>query len=173
MTSLCLYLMDGSALSKSEIEKYSLKLENKKSAQQLGTAIMKRIYEEEEETSVDDDDDETTNNCSTSSTLTFKEILQQQVDNKWGQGKNTENVTKELGSLSRDFKFFEQHNKRSPLLEKLFLSLCSIQPTSTQNERNFSLSGNFVSKLRTSLSPHSPARRYVEFLENFLHVRKK
>lgn len=48
---------------------------------------------------------------------------------------------------------YDERRERGPLLEKLFTALCSIPPTSTQSERNFSLSGIFVSKLRRRFTP--------------------
>lgn len=53
--------------------------------------------------------------------------------------------------LMNEFTHYDKYSKRSPKLDRLFDALCSVQPTSTQNERNFSLAGNFISKLRTRL----------------------
>lgn len=52
-------------------------------------------------------------------------------------------------------KLFEQYDRqriRGPQLDKLFDALCSIQPTSTQNERNFSLAAGVATLKRNRLS---------------------
>ena len=54
-------------------------------------------------------------------------------------------------NLKREFQYFDRNMKRTPILEKLYEALLTVQPTSTQSERNFSLAGGVVTKTRTSL----------------------
>lgn len=58
-------------------------------------------------------------------------------------------------SLEKDFELFENFGTRSDKLEKLYMALSSIQPTSTSSERVFSIASNFCTKQRNSLNPHS------------------
>lgn len=147
VTSLILYLMNSDTLSKNGIESYPLKLENKKSVQQLGTKMLKRLYEEavvgssEDETVPEDEE-----------TLGFQEILKKNIEKQLGIANCPGNKANELNTISKDFKFYDLHKKKSPQLENLFLALCSIQPTSVQSERNFSLASCFVTKIRSLLS---------------------
>lgn len=54
--------------------------------------------------------------------------------------------------IKKEFLLFEQTGKRSPNLESLYKALLSVKPTSTENERVFSISGNVVNKIRNRLS---------------------
>lgn len=68
-------------------------------------------------------------------------------------------------NLKKEFEYFDRYKKRTPKLDNLFDALCSVQATSTQSERNFSLASNFVSKLRTRLKDvHVDA---LTFLKSF------
>ena len=49
-------------------------------------------------------------------------------------------------------KFFTATGKRTETLKLLYNALCTIKPTVVENERVFSLSGNFVTKIRNRLS---------------------
>lgn len=147
ITSLVLYLMNSDSLSRKEIEKYPLKLESKKVVQQAGTVIMKRLYEEE---ALDDDDNGSSQEDD--QPMSFKEVLKKNIEMQKVNASKPANVMEELNTISKDFKIYDSHKKRSPLMEKLVLSLSSIQPTSVQSERNFSLASSFVTKIRSSLS---------------------
>lgn len=83
--------------------------------------------------------------------LSFLEELKRSVGNRWGSQTESANPNTETTSaaIQKCFTNYDERRERGPLLEKLFTALCSIPPTSTQSERNFSLSGIFVSKLLT------------------------
>jgi hypothetical protein len=53
----------------------------------------------------------------------------------------------------KDFQQYERFKEKTPNLVKLYNALSNIQPTSTQSERNFSLSSRFVTKLRMRMLP--------------------
>lgn len=57
-----------------------------------------------------------------------------------------------LHNLDKEFKLYEATEAKSNNLNLLFDALLSIKPTSTENERVFSLASTFVSKKRTNLS---------------------
>ena len=54
-----------------------------------------------------------------------------------------------------EMNLFEGSGKLTDNLQKLQSALSTMQPTSTQNERNFSIFAHFVSKRRTRLSDKS------------------
>lgn len=54
--------------------------------------------------------------------------------------------------IKKEFLLFEQTKKRSPNLESMYKAFLAVKPTSTENERVFSISGNVVNKIRNRLS---------------------
>ena len=57
--------------------------------------------------------------------------------------------------LSKEFALFEATKVRPENLQRLYLALGTIQPTSVEAERAFSVCGIFVTKLRNRLSDKS------------------
>lgn len=55
-------------------------------------------------------------------------------------------------TMKQEFNMFQATGERTPNLQLLRDALSTIKPTSTQNERNFSIATDFVSKKRTRLS---------------------
>lgn len=151
--SLALYLIDQESLSKSAMASYPFKLETKTVTQQFGTQLIKRLFESDE----NDDSmsiEEDGSNTSNATVLSFQEQLKASVGNLWTQAQ-TENSTMDTTTtgIKKCFRDYTERRERGPLLDKLLSALCGIPPTSTQSERNFSLCGQTVSKLRTSLTP--------------------
>lgn len=64
-------------------------------------------------------------------------------------------ITSNLKTLKAEFSIYESTNKRTKNLDLLFDALKTICPTSVPSERVFSISGNFVTKIRSSLSDRS------------------
>jgi len=58
-------------------------------------------------------------------------------------------------SLTKEFSLYEATGNITKNLKQLFNALITIRPTSTQNERNFSVSGTVITKLRSRLSDKS------------------
>ena len=58
-------------------------------------------------------------------------------------------------SLQSEMAHFEITNQRGDLLEKLFLVLKNIAPTSIASEQAFSIASNFIPKIRSRLSDQS------------------
>ncbi|GBP39998.1 hypothetical protein EVAR_39227_1 [Eumeta japonica] len=54
--------------------------------------------------------------------------------------------------VKKEFLLFVQNGKRSPNIESMYKALLSVKPTSTENERVFSISVNIVNKIRNRLS---------------------
>ena len=57
-----------------------------------------------------------------------------------------------FASLRKEMSLYEATHSLTPNLKMLLDALIKIRPTSTQNERNFSTSGIFVTKQRSRLS---------------------
>lgn len=145
VTSLALYLLNQQSLKSTS--SYPFKLASKSSTQQLGSKLLERLFETSNDTSTAEDE------SSDEQEEEFRDIIKKNIADRWKKGSQKGSKAENTNVVQKDFRFYEQHQQKSPLLEKLFQSLCSIPPTSTQSERNFSLSGNFVTKLRSRLTP--------------------
>lgn len=77
-------------------------------------------------------------------------------------------ITRNL--IKKEFQLFESTGQRTPTLEKMYKAVMTVKPTSTENERVFSLSGNIVSKIRNRLS--DDAVNALVFLKAYF-MRKK
>lgn len=154
LTSLALYLLNPDALSKTSTSSYPLKLESKVATQRFGIQLIETLF------GTDHDEPNTREEVETpgEGEMSFRDTMNKTIADRWLKATQKE---KEGGKphIIQDFRSYDHNHQRSPLLEKLVLALCSAPPTSTQSERNFSLSGNFVTKLRTKLTPS-----YVDML---------
>lgn len=75
-------------------------------------------------------------NLVVSNRLSIYEQLQLSISSV---SKLAELKTDDITDFKKELTYFEKHKIRSPVLEKLFDAILSIQPTSTQNEKNFSV----------------------------------
>lgn len=57
--------------------------------------------------------------------------------------------------ITKEFSLFEATNRRPPHLQQLFDTLSTVQATSVEAERAFSICGQFVTKIRNRLSAES------------------
>lgn len=55
--------------------------------------------------------------------------------------------------FAKEFEMYERHKVRGPVLDKLYDALSSVQPTSTQSERNFSLAAVIATPKRARIAP--------------------
>lgn len=92
----------------------------------------------------------------------FEEVLTDDLDNDLESSiRNCVEPSKVDGlvdnniSINAEFNFFFKTEVLTKNLSKLKNGLALIKPTSTQNERNFSTSGNFCTKIRNRLSDKS------------------
>lgn len=110
---------------------------------------MKRIFNGSEELSSINSERESVQSATTSE-LNIYERMKLSVNTlQSAPSQHQENAD----PFKKEFDYFDRHHVRGPWLEKLFDALGSVQPTSTQSERNFSLSAAIVTKKRTKLSP--------------------
>lgn len=160
ITSLIRYLIDPDSLNKPERDQYPFELLSKASAQQFGTELIQSLFEHDEsELMVVDENEERTSSADSVDAveeheISFQDELKASVGNRWTQAQTeSSTMATTIPEIKKCFRDYNERRERGPLLEKLFFALCGIPPTSTQSERNFSLSGQFVSKLRTRLTP--------------------
>lgn len=88
-------------------------------------------------------------------------ILQEKLKIKLTQAlqgpvEKNENTKQHLTKLvKQELSFYEANTKLGPFLSRLLNSLKTIQPTSIESERVFSMSSNFCTKKRSSLGDNS------------------
>jgi hAT family C-terminal dimerisation region len=148
--SLAIYLTSSNYLSRTNATHSLLKLSKKSAVQELGTWLLNRLFPTNEdspdklEDKLNDGDDENSPN--------FRDKLEQFIGFEWEKLTNSPTTASQKTSLQKDLRFYKLHERRSPKLDQLLLATCSVQPTLTQIERNFSLVENIVTKLRNRLS---------------------
>jgi vacuolar-type H+-ATPase subunit I/STV1 len=93
------------------------------------------------------------------SSVSSIQFLQEKLRAKIVEFNHRPNNQETEGDIAKQVKqellLYEATSKLGPLLEKLLKSLKTIQPTSTESERVFSLSSNFCTKKRSSLGDNS------------------
>lgn len=89
-------------------------------------------------------------------TISLQERLQQEINQCMRGPDIVEKTGNDLQKiLSKEFALFETTKVRPENLQRLYLALGTIQPTSVEAERAFSVCGLFVTKLRNRLSEKS------------------
>lgn len=129
---------------------HSLEMSTKSAAVKLGIEIMNRIFP-------NIDEDESSQQILTPQSSHVSVSLSMQERLKLAIGSARAGKSQHFGAPAKDDakKLFEQYDRRrirGPQLDKLFDALCSIQPTSTQSERNFSLAASVATLKRNRLS---------------------
>lgn len=138
INTLIMYLNNHDSLA----APHPLKLARKAEAVKFGIDLMRRLFPSEEQTP----SGESSAAASTSSCL--KDRLKFSVGN-FHQGSQQQEV---VNPYKKEFDYFDRYHTRGPMLNKLFIALCTAQPTSTQSERNFSLAAGIATKQRTRMS---------------------
>jgi len=69
-------------------------------------------------------------------------------------------------TLIQEFKLYEANGKRTSNLQQLLDAVLTIKPSSTQNERNFSIATDFITKKRTRML--GSTLNALCFLKNYL-----
>ena len=122
-----------------------------------------------------DDQRATTSTASQSEIIVIEEsvaadeeaTLQQQINLsimeslKEFQDKNVD----QLGTLVKELKIFETNGKKTQNLQHILDAVLTIKPTLTQNERNFSVATDFVTKKRTKMADET--LNALCFLKNY------
>lgn len=129
--SVLLFLHSGEYPKENEFFKYSSKAAIKKNIKDIYSRLFRA-------NSIDDEEDTLSNeNLSSNLNDTISKFLSTNIPRL---------------SIDNDIKAFEGTKERTEKLEKIFLALKTIQATSTEVERTFSVAGNFKTKIRNRLS---------------------
>lgn len=125
---------------------------------------MKRFFKIGNENTTDN---QLNTSCSTQATSSRSLSLHERL--KMSIGSVQENSQREESSdqFKKAFDQYDRFNIRGPLLDKLFDALCSIQPTSTQSERNFSLASAIATPKRSRMS--SDKLNAICFLKSYFN----
>lgn len=80
-------------------------------------------------------------------------LLETQLANFISGLEHTKNqLNDKVGDFNKQFKILEGSNSRPKILEDMYKSILTIQPTSTSSERAFSVAALFSTKIRNKLS---------------------
>lgn len=115
----------------------------------LNERLNPRADEPSPSTSVSSDSD----SVDSTANLSLKEKLDMAILNDMKcKNKVKLNISKDLSkTIRKEIAVFEEEGTRGTYLQRIYEYLKTIKPTSVESERGFSASGNFVTKLRSSL----------------------
>lgn len=157
INTLILYLNDHESLQGD----HPLILSTKAAAVKFGIEMMRRLFIRQELP-------DTSQSAASSSTAASPEptSLHDRLRMSIGSVRDKSSQQEEnADQFKKEFDNYARYHERSPILNKFFEALCTVQPTSTQNERNFSLASAVVTVKRTRL--HSNKLHATCFLKNF------
>ena len=137
-----------------EDEKDIFAMPKRAEIEELAIELLKRLYGDENVPDVEvfEDDEEEEEDTEVKTASTFAQSLQEKIKAKRGPKiKEGQSIEKTLKS---EMKLFEATNgqQRGDLLQKLFVILKNIAPTSIASEQSFSIAANFITKIRSRLS---------------------
>lgn len=134
-------------LSNRDIQKndHPLQLSSKVAAIKCGIEMMKRLFANEHTLTVNDSIQE---EKSQSSSI-YERLVMSVGSVK--EGNLSRDKTATVDPFKKAFELYDRQHVRGPELNKLFDALLSIQPTSTQSERNFSLAAAVCTPKRSRL----------------------
>lgn len=135
LVSLLILLQTKSYPKKSKFVNYSSDKETKQTA----TALMNRLFPNESKSNESEEDEQNNHNTAQNS---LRECV-----NSMLMPKSNEKLT-----LSKEIDCMVLTKERSMRLEKLYIALKSVQPTSTSCEQTFSTSGAVKNKVRNRLN---------------------
>jgi hypothetical protein len=138
--SLILYLSNRDSLK----NYHPLELASKSQTIKFGLEMMRRLFPKENSNS------ENPSLASSSSASSLQDRLKIMVGSVQSQQISTQQ--NDGDRFKKEFDYFDRHHIHGPFLSKLYESLLSAQPTSTQSERNFSLAASIATKKRAKLS---------------------
>lgn len=144
INTLILYLSNYDTLKSN----HPLQMSSKSAAVKYGIKMMKRLFEQgEEQTS--------SQQISTEEVTPTSSTLQDRLKMSIGSVEEGNFQIQETSAdqFKKAFEQYDRHRVRGPKLDQLFDALCSIQPTSTQSERNFSLASSIATPKRSRISP--------------------
>jgi hypothetical protein len=158
LISLIMYLANRDSL---KVE-HPLGLSTKKDVIKFGIDMMDRLFK---------DDTQEISNVTEESSPDPGSSIHERLKLSVGSLQTANTIsTSQPVSFKKEFEIYDRTKVRSPMLEKLFNALSSVQPTSTQSERNFSLAASIVTYKRARLS--SPKLDAQCFLKSYFLAKK-
>jgi hypothetical protein len=144
---------------------HPLERSTKAAAVKYGITMMKRLFDSDIE--VTTSQQVSTPACPKSAT-NLHERLKSSIGSVQDGYLQREEVTGD--QIKKLFDQYDRHHVRGPQLDKFYDALCSIQPTSTQSERNFSLAASIATPKRSRMS--SDKLNAVCFLKSYFMNQK-
>ena len=145
LINLLLYLKNPNYL----VSDKHFNVPNKNEIQKLGINILKKHFSKNPNNNSNDTSPSTSSY--ESSHLQQTSIRDRLKASLSQYASSDSNEQTEPENFKREFAWFERNKVRSPILNQLYGALLTIQPTSTQSERNFSVSNNILTKQRKRL----------------------
>ena len=146
LVSLLKYLTTGS--SKDEEKDPLFKLDSKKLMIQTAKTLMNRLFPKVDTT-------EPPNEIQTVENDLEDESFESRMEKDLLKGTQAAKPSDcDIDEIANDFAFFEKNKNKPESLKLLYNALLSIKPTSVEAERNFSVAGFFLNKLRVGKMSH-------------------
>ena len=132
------------------------KMSSKSIITKLAREVLMRLFKKNRIEEMDENVDivDTSDNIDENAHDTVDDnVLRKRLQNTVNQvlSSKSESGNDDYRCLLREINLSEATGKLTKNLECLFSALKTIRPTSTQNERNFSISNNFCTKIRSRL----------------------
>lgn len=162
INTLILYLNDHGSLSSG----HPLKLASKAATERFGIAMLHRLFPRDQEQL----NSTQSQAAATSPACSLQERLQMSIGSVSG-GSSPQEEVEDDDPYKKEFELYGRFHGRGPFLNKLFDALCTVQPTSTQSERNFSLATAVLTKSRSRLG--SEKLNAICVLKNYFKNLKK
>lgn len=108
--------------------------------------------------------------CGAVKDKTFEEVLNAAIHNVNLCTQSYSKTTSKC-SIKKELKFLEGSGQKTENVELLFNALLTVRPTSVESERVFSVTGQFVNKIRNRLSDESI--NALSVLQNYFLNQKK
>lgn len=165
MISLIMYLNNHESLKTD----HPLKLKKKSAVVKFGIEMAKRLFENDVGNTSNNQIDSFNSTDAASSSCSLQDRLQKSINSVSNQ--NTTTTIEVLDNYKKEFDSYDRHHFRGPILNKLYDAVCSVQPTSTQSERNFSMAAGVATKKRSKLSPEK--LNAICFLKSYFKAQNK
>ena len=150
LTSLILNLHDLENWNKQS----QFLIPTKASVVNLGTELIRRLFDDQDVPGIEPQKMQEIPSTSKSH-QSFEDKLYGKLKQSIGSAKVSTQTKLNVNAndnIKKEFQYYERTQKRTPILQKLYEALLTVQPTSTQSERNFSIAGGIVTKTRTNLA---------------------
>lgn len=157
LVSLAKYMLNPKNLSKRNCHFHYC---SKSSTVTFAKKLISRLFTPQAEIESNSDDSDEFQNIDLKAQ--FQKAISTAMDSSKAKGKTP--------SLQQQFSFFEVSGEKSKTLSLLFEALQSAKPTSTDNERTFSVASRVCTKIRTRLSDEN--LHIIVFLKYFFLKQK-